>query len=178
MSLFDAICHGFSVMSLGGFSTHDASIAWFHSPLIEFVLIVFMVLAAINFSTHFMALRKGDPGAYRRDPEARWLIVWLGVSLAAITLVVWSAGLYPTLVTTFRHTAFNVVALATTCGFVTADYSLWPIFAPMWMLFLTCVICQHRLDRWRHQAVPRADHDQAGAPRDVRAGASGVQWLR
>lgn len=140
MSLFDAICHGFSVMSLGGFSTHDASIGWFHSPLIEFVLIVFMVLAAINFSTHFMALRKGDMGAYRRDPEARWLIVWLGCSLAVITLIVWVAGLYPTLATTFRHTAFNVVALATTCGFVTGDYSLWPIFAPMWMLFLTCVI--------------------------------------
>ena len=140
MSLFDAICHGFSVMSLGGFSTHDASIAWFHSPLIEFVLIVFMVLAAINFSTHFMALRKGDLGAYKRDPEARWLVVWLGVSLAVITLIVWAAGLYPTLATTFRHTAFNVVALATTCGFVTGDYSLWPIFAPMWMLFLTCVI--------------------------------------
>jgi trk/ktr system potassium uptake protein len=140
MSLFDAICHGFSVMSLGGFSTHDASIAWFHSPWIEFVLIVFMLLAAINFSTHFMALRKGDLGAYKRDPEARWLVAWLGVSLAAITLIVWAAGLYSGIGSTFRHVAFNVVALATTCGFVTTDYSLWPIFAPMWMLFLTCVI--------------------------------------
>jgi len=140
MSLFDAICHGFSVMSLGGFSTHDASVAWFHSPLIEFVMIVFMLLAAVNFSTHYMALRKADLGAYRRDPEARWMVVWLGSSLAAITLIVWLAGLYPDIGTTFRHTAFSVVALATTSGFVTEDYSLWPIFAPMWMLFLTCVI--------------------------------------
>jgi trk system potassium uptake protein TrkH len=140
MPLFDAICHGFSVMSLGGFSTHDASIGFYHSPLIEFVMIVFMLLAAVNFSTHFMAIRKGDLGAYRRDPEARWMLVWLGASLAVITFIVWMAGLYPDLTTTLRHTAFSVVALSTTSGFVTEDYSLWPIFAPMWMLFLSCVI--------------------------------------
>jgi trk system potassium uptake protein TrkH len=140
MPLFDAICHGFSVMSLGGFSTHDASVGFFHSPLIEGVMILFMLLAAVNFSTHFLALRKGGLGAYRRDPEARWLLVWLGISLAAITLVVWEADLYPDLGTTFRHTAFSVIALATTSGFVTEDYSLWPIFASMWMLFLSCVI--------------------------------------
>jgi trk system potassium uptake protein len=140
MSLFDAICHGFSVMGLGGFSTHDLSVGFFRSPLIEFVMILFMLLAAVNFSTHFMALRKGDLGAYRRDPEARWMLVWLGTSLAAITLVVWSADLYPGLASSFRHTAFTVVTLATTSGFVTEDYSLWPIFASMWMLFLSCVI--------------------------------------
>jgi trk system potassium uptake protein TrkH len=140
MPLFDAICHGFSVMSLGGFSTHDASVGFFHSPLIEFVMILFMLLAAVNFSTHFIALRKGDPGAYRRDPEARWVLVWMAASVAAITLVVWLAGLYPDPGTTLRHVAFSVVALATTSGFVTEDYSLWPIFASMWMLFMSCVI--------------------------------------
>src|SRR5262245_31303127 len=140
MTLFDAICHGFSVMALGGFSTHDASVGFFHSPLIEFVMILFMLLAAVNFSTHFMAIRKGDLAAYRRDPEARWMLVWLGASLAGITLVVWAAHLYPDLATTFRHTAFTVITLATTSGFVTEDYTLWPIFASMWMLFLSCVI--------------------------------------
>ncbi len=140
MPLFDAICHGFSVMGLGGFSTHDASIGFFHSPLIEFVMIVFMLLAAVNFSTHFLALRKGNLGAYKRDPEARWMITWLGVSLVGITIVVSRAHLYPDIATTFRHTAFTVITLATTSGFVTEDYSLWPIFASMWMLFLGCVI--------------------------------------
>ena len=57
MNWLDAICHAFSTMSLGGFSTHDASVGYFNSPLIEFVLIVFMLLAAMNFSTHFLALR-------------------------------------------------------------------------------------------------------------------------
>jgi trk system potassium uptake protein len=140
MTLFDAICHGFSVMSLGGFSTHDASVGFFRSAPIEFVMILFMLLAAVNFATHFLALRKGNLGAYRRDPEARWMLVWLAASIAMITLMVWSADLYPDLMTTFRHTAFSVVALATTSGFVTEDYSLWPIFASMWMLFLSCVI--------------------------------------
>jgi trk/ktr system potassium uptake protein len=140
MPVFDAVCHGFSVMSLGGFSTHDASIGWFNSPLIELVMILFMLLASINFATHFMALRRGEFSAYRRDPEARWVFVWLGASLAAVTLAVWLSGIYPDLLTTFRHTAFNVIALATTSGFMTQDYAQWPIFAPMWMLFLSCVI--------------------------------------
>ncbi|MET0282222.1 MAG: potassium transporter TrkG [Steroidobacteraceae bacterium] len=140
MSVFDAICHGFSVMSLGGFSTHDASIGWFHSPLIEFVMMVFMVLAALNFSTHFMAINRRDFGAYRRDPEARWMIIWLGVSLLVATAVIHAAGLYPDIGSSLRHTAFNMVTLATTSGFVTEDYSVWPIFISMWMLFLSCVI--------------------------------------
>ena len=60
MSLFDAICHAFSTISLGGFSTHDANIGYFHSPMIEFVLIIFMLISAANFATHFIALRKGN----------------------------------------------------------------------------------------------------------------------
>jgi trk system potassium uptake protein TrkH len=147
MTLFDAICHGFSVMSLGGFSTHDASVGFFRSSLIEFVMIVFMLMAAVNFSTHFVALRRGNLAAYKRDPEARWMLVWLAVSVAGITLILASAGLYQEpgrsqvdLLETLRHTAFTVITLATTSGFVTEDYSLWPIFASMWMLFLSCVI--------------------------------------
>jgi trk system potassium uptake protein TrkH len=140
MTPFDAICHGMSVMALGGFSTHDASVGYFNSPLIEFLMVLFMLLAAVNFSTHFVAVRKGDFAAYRRDPEARWILVWLAASLAVLTGVVWSAGLYPDFATTLRHVVFNTVTLATTSGFVTEDYSLWPLFASMWMLFLSCVI--------------------------------------
>jgi trk system potassium uptake protein len=140
MSPFDAICHAFSVMSLGGFSTHDASIAWFHSQAIEVVLMVFMVVAAVNFSTHFIAIRRGDPGAYRRDPEARWVVIWLAVSILLLTAVVHHANVYGTIGETLRAVAFMAVSMATTTGFVTADYSTWPIFAAMWMLFLTCVI--------------------------------------
>ena len=69
MSWFDAICHSFSVVGLGGFSTHDASIAYFNSPAIEFVLIVLMFVASLNFARHFVALRRLSLQAYTRDPE-------------------------------------------------------------------------------------------------------------
>jgi trk system potassium uptake protein TrkH len=140
MSVFDAICHAFSVMALGGFSTHDISVGWFQSGLIELILIVFMLLAMVNFATHFTALRRRDLSVYRRDPEARWGLIWLAACLVAVTAIVHAAGLYPDFLTSLRHSAFSLVALATTSGFVTEDYSLWPLFAPMLMLFLSCVI--------------------------------------
>lgn len=140
MPIFDAICHAFAAMALGGFSTHDASIAYFNSPAIEIVLMIFMVIAAINFSTHFVAIRRGDLGAYRRDPEARWVVIWLAVSILLLTVVVYRAGLFDSYEATLRQVAFMTISMATTTGFVTADYSYWPIFASMWMLFLTCVI--------------------------------------
>jgi trk system potassium uptake protein TrkH len=140
MSLFDAICHGFSVMSLGGFSTRDASIGFFDSPLIEFVLILFMLAAAVNFATHYTAFRRADPSAYRRDPEARWVLIWLAFSVVLLTAMVHMHGLYPTFAETLRHVAFSTISMATTTGLVTADFSLWPVFASMWMLFLSCVI--------------------------------------
>ena len=140
MPAFEAVCHAFSVMSLGGFSTHDSSIAWFHSPTIELVLMLFMLIAALNFATHYVALRRGDLGAYRRDPEARWVFVWVGFSVILLTAEIMHAGLYGGFVESLRHVAFSTVAMATTTGLVTEDFSLWPIFASMWMLFLSCVV--------------------------------------
>jgi trk system potassium uptake protein TrkH len=140
MSAFDAICHAFSVLSLGGFSTHDASVGYFRSPLIEWLFIVFMVVAPVNFATHFIALRRRDPGAYRRDPEARWVVAGLAVSVLVATLMLYADDYYPDLLQSLRHTAFSVVSLATTAGFVTEDYSRWPLFVPMLMLFLSSVV--------------------------------------
>jgi trk system potassium uptake protein TrkH len=139
MSLFDAICHAFATMSLGGFSTYDASIGHFNSPAIEFVLMIFMLVAAMNFATHFVAIRKGLPGAYARDPEARWLLVWILSSCVGVAAVLYSAGVYDNFLTSLRFTSFNLISIATDCGFVNTDYGKWPIFAPMWMLFLSCV---------------------------------------
>jgi len=140
MAPFDAICHAFSVMALGGFSTHDASIGYFDSPLIETVLMGFMVIAAINFSSHFLAIRRADPGVYRRDPEARWVVIWLALSVLMLTIVVYNAGLYGGIGDSLRHVAFTTISLATTTGFVTEDFARWPLFAAMWIMFLTCVI--------------------------------------
>lgn len=141
MSWFDAICHAFSVMSLGGFSTHDASIGWFDSPLIEAVLIVFMLIASLNFARHFLALRRLTIDPYRQDPEVRANWMLFGTSIAAVTLVLIANGTYPEWHESLRHAAFTVVSIGSTTGFVTADYEKWPVFAPIWVLFLSCLVC-------------------------------------
>jgi trk system potassium uptake protein TrkH len=141
MSWFDAICHAFSVVGLGGFSTHDDNIAHFKSPAIEFVLIVLMFVASLNFARHFVALRRLSLQTYTRDPEFKAIFAILLASVIVIAgLLTWH-GVYPGFMTSLRHSAFNVVSMATTTGFVTQDYSTWPVFAPIWMLFLSCIVC-------------------------------------
>jgi len=139
MDWFDAVCHAFSAMSLGGFSTHDSSIGYFNSLSIEMVLTIFQLLAAINFASHFVALRKRSFNPYADDREARvFLILVLGSCLMAAT-VLWQAGTYPDYLTALRHATFNLVTIATDCGYASQDFNQWPIFVPMWMLFLCCV---------------------------------------
>jgi trk system potassium uptake protein TrkH len=139
MPPFDAICHAFSTLGLGGFSTHDANIAFYHSPLIELVLMIFMLIAAMNFATHFMALRKGDFKLYRKDPEARWMLLLILGSCVLIGVFVDVKHVYPNFFVSMRYAAFSVISMATDSGFVNVDYGAWPIFAPMWMLFLSCL---------------------------------------
>lgn len=139
MSWFDAVCHAFAALSLGGFSTHDASVGYFDSPLIEGVLIFFMLLAALNFVTHLLAFRQRNLAAYRHDAEVRGVLGVVIASCIGISLYVWQAGVYPEFLTALRYVSFNLVSLATDCGFVNTDFNTWPIFAPMWMLFLSCI---------------------------------------
>ncbi len=136
MSWIDALMHGFSTMSLGGYSSHDASFAFWDSPAIELVAIVFMLIAGMNFATHFIALRSGSPLAYRRDPEIRPYLAVLAVSVLGIALFLWLHGAYPDFTSAIRFAAFNVISIATTTGYANTDYNLWPIFASMWMLIL------------------------------------------
>jgi len=139
MSWFDAVCHAFAALSLGGFSTHDSSVGYFDSPLIEAVLIVFMLLAALNFVTHFLAFRQRSLAAYRHDPEVRGVLGLVLASCLGISLYVWQAGVYTEFLTALRYVSFNLVSIATDCGFASTDFNSWPMFAPMWMLFLSCV---------------------------------------
>jgi trk system potassium uptake protein len=138
MGWYDAVCHAFTTLSLGGFSTHDASFAYFDSTAIEVIAIAFMLLAGINFATHFLAWRDRSPRPYRNDPEAgMYLLVVLG-SCALIAGYLWAQEFYPEFATALRYASFNTVSIATTTGFATTDFNLWPAFAPMWMLFLCC----------------------------------------
>jgi trk system potassium uptake protein TrkH len=139
MSWLDAICHAFAAMGLGGFSTHDASVGYFNSPAIEFVLIVFMLLAAMNFATHFLAWRERSLAVYKRDVEGLVMLVVVAVSCLGIASFLQWQGVYPDFWSALRFASFNLVSLATDCGFANTDFNLWPIFAPMWMLLLSCL---------------------------------------
>jgi trk system potassium uptake protein TrkH len=137
MEWFDAFCHAFSTMGLGGFSTHDASFGFFDSPEIEFVAIVFMLIAGMNFGTLFLAVIGRSVSPYLRDPEAGWFIGVTLFSIFMVAMYIWKDGVYAEFETALRHAAFNVVSIATTTGYASVDYALWPIFAPLWMLFLS-----------------------------------------
>jgi trk system potassium uptake protein TrkH len=141
MSWFDAICHAFSAVGLGGFSTHDVSVAYFNSVSIELVLIALMLIAALNFARHFVALRRLSLQPYTGDPEFRAIFAVLGVSVVVIAgILTWHES-YPSFFISLRHAAFNVVSMATTTGLATQNVNVWPVFAPFWMLFLSCIIC-------------------------------------
>lgn len=139
MDWFDAVCHAFAAMSLGGFSTHDNSVGFFNSVPIEVVLSIFQLLAAINFATHFIALRKHSLSPYIEDREARGFLILVLGSCVFSALVLLHNNTYPDFLTALRFASFNLITIATDCGFASTDFSQWPMFVPMWMLFLSCV---------------------------------------
>jgi trk system potassium uptake protein TrkH len=141
VSWLDAICHTFSAMGLGGFSTHDRNIAYFDSGAVEIVLMVLMIAASMNFSRHFVALRNLTLKPYAQDPEAKAILVVLAISVFGIATLLSVSGSYTGFGAALRHAAFNVVSVATTTGFASQNYDLWPTFAPVWMLFLSCIVC-------------------------------------
>jgi trk system potassium uptake protein TrkH len=137
MTPFDAVMHTFSTMGLGGFSSHDASFGYWNSPRIEAVTVVFMLMAGINFSTHFLAWRSRSLDAYRLDPEVRWFVILTLGSAFMIAVYLRFAGVYPDFLQSLRYAVFNTVSIATTTGFASTDFNQWPIFAPLCMLLLS-----------------------------------------
>jgi trk system potassium uptake protein TrkH len=136
MSAADAVIHSFTTLSLGGYSSHDASFGFFDSPTLEAVAIVFMLIAGINFSTHFLAWNRKDMNPYRADAEAGWFLAITLAGCVAVAALLALYHTYPTFLTALRFSLFNVISIATTTGYANADYALWPIFAPGLMLFL------------------------------------------
>lgn len=135
MPLFDAICHAFSTVAIGGFSTHDASIGFFDSPLIESVAIFFMIISAFNFALHFYTWRFKSIKHYFADPEVKTLLIVLALaSIVTIVTLIMSHSYEP--YEALRFGLFELVSIATTTGFATADFSLWPVFLPFLLFFL------------------------------------------
>jgi trk system potassium uptake protein TrkH len=125
MSFFDAVCHAFTALSTGGFSTRNASIGAFATPAIEWVLIVVMVLAGSNFALHYRLLT-GRGRSVLEDVEFRFYLLVLGAAVAAVAWVLIRDGVAPAPV---RSAAFQVVSVLTTTGFTTANFDRWPALA-------------------------------------------------
>ena len=138
MSAMDAVIHAFTTIGLGGFSSHDASFGHWNSPLIEAVAIVFMLIASINFATHFVVFRQRALAPYARDPEAALVVLAMLGSAILVAVFLFGHGVYDSFPTALRYATFNVVSVASTTGYSNTDFGLWPIFAPLWMLYLCC----------------------------------------
>jgi len=139
MNWFDALCHSFSTVAIGGFSTHDLSMGYFDSAAIDLVAIFFMFAAGINFSLHFFAWRYVSVKHYWQDPEFRgYFAILLGVS---VLVVIWlfQHSVFDAPGETVVKGLFQAVSIATTTGFTTADFSAWPAALPVLLIFASFV---------------------------------------
>ncbi len=135
MSLFDAVSHSFSTVSIGGFSTHDQSIGYFNNKLINIVAAVFMLIAGINFTLHFVAWRSLSLNTYRKDAEVRTFIGVLVVICIIACICLTYLESYDDNLTAVSHGIFQSVSIATTTGFTTTTYQNWPTFLPVLLIF-------------------------------------------
>ena len=132
MSWFDAVCHAFSTISIGGFSTHDDSFAFFSNSGLRWTAIIFMVISGINFALHYLAWTKKRLFHYFYDSEVK-LYLSLLTSTALITYLTlyFSENIYDEMVV---DSVFQAVSIGTTTGFLTSNYSNWPLFVPIMLL--------------------------------------------
>jgi trk system potassium uptake protein TrkH len=139
MSLFDAIGHAFSTVAIGGFSTHDASMGFFDSTLIEMIAVIFLLLSGVNFSLHFIAWRRLNPGIYFFDSEFRFYLAVLVMVAFIVSLALHFNGTYEEWGEAVTKGIFQAVSIGTTAGFTTADYSVWPGFIAIILLFASFI---------------------------------------
>ncbi|MEE4264411.1 MAG: TrkH family potassium uptake protein [Desulfobacteraceae bacterium] len=132
MTFYDALCHTFTTMPTGGFSTRNASIAYFNSAYLDWVIILFMLLAGINFSLHYQTLR-GKTLAFWQDSECRFFIGAVVLLTLAVSLNIFGT-VYKTIGEAVRYGAFQVVSIVTTTGYATADYEKWPAMSQLILL--------------------------------------------
>lgn len=140
MGWADAFMHMCSTISLGGFSAYDASLGHFDSVAVELVAIAFMLVCGLNFALYFLAWKRRSLRHIAADPEARAFVAILSAAVGGVALYLWLQGTYASFPEALRRSAFNVISVATTSGFVTVDYAQWPVFVPVLMLFL-CGFC-------------------------------------
>ena len=146
MPIFDSVCHSFTTVSSGGFSTKNMSIAFYASPIIDYTVAFFMLLAGVNFGLIILFFR-GKPGRLWHDEETKWYLSAVAVVTAVLTIglmVQWlmdsfvasSNEFFSHLEMSFREGLFTTIATMTSTGFAVADYMTWPPFLWVIVFFL------------------------------------------
>jgi trk system potassium uptake protein len=175
MPAYEAVLHALTTLSTGGFSPRDASLGAYDSAYIHYVAILFMYLAGVNFALHFRALT-GQPRRYLVDSEWKFFTAVIAGATLFVFAAVMLSGHYPTGMTerAFRDSLFQVVAIATTTGFGSYDYALWPVAAQLLLVLLmfmggmagstsggmkairVYILVRHSLTELKHSLHPRA----------------------
>ncbi len=140
MNFFDALCHSFGTLASGGFSTKNQSVAYYNSPFIEYVIITFMFIAGTNFSLHYLAL-KGKLLNYFEDSEFKFYLffVLIAVFSSAFFLIINNSQ---SVESSFRDSAFSIISILSSTGFVTVNYESWaPFFSEIFLFLLLFGAC-------------------------------------
>lgn len=135
MNWFDAICHSFSTVAIGGFSNHDASLGYYNSPMVNLVCVVFLLIAALNFSLHYAAVSSRSVRGYISDPEFKAFFMIQAALILVCFLVLTLSGYYTSAESALDQAMLQAVSISTTAGFATTDFSVWPTFLPIMLIF-------------------------------------------
>jgi len=135
MSGFDAICHSFSTIAIGGFSTHDASMGYFNSPTINLICVFFLVIAGVNFALHYAVVQSKSLKNYFYDPEFKvFIAIQVVLTLICFTVLI-TSGTYQDADKAFDQALFQSVSISTTAGFSTTSFADWPTLLPILLIF-------------------------------------------
>ena len=135
----DALEHSFSTISTGGFSTHNESFAYFNNPSLNFICVLFMIAGGINFSVHFLVFSTGKPLQYLADIEVRSFLMILFTFAGLLALFLYLSNTYSNFFDSINYSLFEVTSVMTSTGFGVADFTLWPLFMPALLIFISFI---------------------------------------
>lgn len=139
MEAFNAVGHAMSTVAIGGFSTHDLSLGYYDSGWVNLVAIIFILIAGVNFALHFGAVRGKTLRGYLHDPELRAFLLIQAVLIIVCTVTLVIFQWHDDLGSSFSHGALQAVSIGTTAGFTTEDFTIWPVFLPVLLVFASFI---------------------------------------
>ena len=139
MTPLEALEHSYSTVSTGGFSTHNESFAYFKSDAVNVVAVIFMILGSFNFGIHFIVLRKRNPVLYLKDVEIRTFLAVVLFFVLLYTGFLYSSNTYQDVRQSFLYSLFEVTSIITSTGFGITDFTLWPLFMPVLLIFISFI---------------------------------------